>query len=66
MVEYIFRSNGNYLGFISSGNLFSRDGEYLGWIEGDLVWDSNGHFRGKIVLINDKKYILKRACPICF
>ena len=61
MPEYVFRSNGNYLGFISNGNLFSRDGEYLGWTEGDLVWDSNGHFRGKITIISSRNYILKNA-----
>lgn len=59
MAEYIFRSNGNYLGFISNGYVFSRDGEYLGWVEGRFVWDSNGQFRGEITEINNKKYILR-------
>ncbi len=59
MTEYIFRPNGNYLGFISDGNIFSRDGEYLGWIEGNLVWDSAGRFRGQVMQINNYKYILR-------
>jgi|TARA_Y100000310_G_scaffold30045_1_gene28577 hypothetical protein len=64
MTDYIFRSNGNYLGFISNGNLFSRDGEYLGWIENDIVWDSRGNFRGKVTEINNKKYILRNTFVI--
>ncbi len=59
MSEYVFRSNGTYLGFISNGSLFSRDGEYLGWVEGKFVWDSSGQFRGEIKEINNNKYILK-------
>lgn len=59
MIEYIFRSNGNYLGFLSNGYLFSRDGEYLGWVEGTFAWDSTGQFRGVVTEINNKKYILK-------
>lgn len=59
MVEYIFKSNGNYLGFLNNGYLFSRDGEYLGWIDSKFVWDSTGQFRGELTEINGKKYILK-------
>ena len=59
MSEYIFRSNGNYLGFISNGYLFSRDGEYLGWVEDKFVWYSNGQFSGEVTEINNKKYILR-------
>ncbi len=60
MVDYIFRSNGTYLGFIDNGYIFSRDGEYLGWIEGRFVWDSNGQFRGEITEIDGNKYILRK------
>lgn len=59
MTEYIFRSNGNYLGFINNGSLFSRDGEYLGWVEGKFVWGSTGQFCGEVTEINNKKYIIK-------
>ncbi|MEK7613802.1 MAG: 4-fold beta flower protein [Patescibacteria group bacterium] len=55
----IFRSNGIYIGFISSdGILFSRDGEYLGWVEDDFVWDSKGKFRGQ--LWNNRYIILNK------
>lgn len=59
MADYIFRSNGNYLGFIDNEYLFSRDGEYLGWIEGNFVWDPNGQFRGEVTLIDKNRYILR-------
>src|SRR3989338_3230192 len=53
MVEYIFKTNGIYFGFIHDNSLFSRDGIYLGWIETRFVSDSNGHFRGyKFILRN--------------
>lgn len=53
--QYVFRSTGTYLGFISNGFLFSRDGEYLGWIDGPFAWDAAGKFRGQIW---NNKYIL--------
>lgn len=55
-MQYIFRSNGQYLGFIQNSYLFSRDGIYLGWIEGNHVWDANGQYRG---FTQDGKYILR-------
>lgn len=61
-MNYIFKSNGQYLGFIYNGYLFSRDGIYLGWTEGKFVWDSAGQFRG--ILTNDNRYILKNLYTI--
>lgn len=61
---YIFRSNGNYIGFVSNNNIFSRDGIYLGWIDGALVWDSQGNFRGQIINIASNNYILKNTFSI--
>ncbi len=55
---YIFRSNGFYLGFIVSGNLYSRDGIYLGWLEGNFVWDKSGRFKGILTKINENHYIV--------
>lgn len=55
-MQYIFRSNGQYLGFIQNGYLFSRDGIYLGWVEDNHVWDANGQYRG---FIKDSRYILR-------
>lgn len=56
---FIFKSSGQYLGFISNNNLFSRDGLYLGWVENNNVWGSDGQYRGQLVTINGKTYILK-------
>lgn len=47
-MRYIFKSNGNYFGFIVNGNLFSRDGDYLGWVEGNTLWGKSGDYRGEI------------------
>ena len=56
---FIFKTDGNYLGFIQSGFVFSRDGVYLGWVESKTVWDAEGNFRGAISEINSNKYILR-------
>lgn len=64
VVEYIFKSNGTYFGFIENGYLFSRDGQYLGWIEDKLVWDFNGQFRGEVKDFGGKKYILRNIFMI--
>lgn len=61
-MQSIFKSNGQYLGFISNGYFFSRDGAYLGWIEGKFVWDKDGKFRG--VLTEDGRYILKNIYTV--
>ncbi len=56
--QFIFKSNGYYLGFIQNGFLFSRDGIYLGWLEGQYVWDINGKFRGVVTQSQNYTYIL--------
>jgi hypothetical protein len=56
---YIYLANGQYLGFVADGCLFSRDGIYLGWVEGTSVWDKNGSYRGVIFDINGHTYILR-------
>jgi hypothetical protein len=61
---YIFRSDGNYVGFIYNNNVFSRDGVYLGWVENNLVWDYQGNFKGQIFKINGNDYILKNSFSI--
>ena len=58
-VIFIYRSNGNYLGFISDGNFFSRDGVYWGWVEGDLVWHSTGKYAGELKEISGHIYIIR-------
>ncbi|MFA6476532.1 MAG: 4-fold beta flower protein [Candidatus Paceibacterota bacterium] len=57
-IQFIFKSNGYYLGFIQNGFLFSRDGVPLGWLEGEYAWDINGKFRGVVTLNQDHIYIL--------
>ncbi len=58
MNKKIFKSNGNYLGFISNDYIFSRDGVYLGWLEGNLFWHSNGNFGGSLTEINGSLYLI--------
>ncbi len=60
-MDFIYRLNGNYLGFMRDGLLFSRDGEYLGWLEGQYVWDSSGRFRGIIFSPknSEHKYVIR-------
>lgn len=57
-IKFIFKSNGNYLGFIQNGFLFSRDGIYLGWVEGTIIWDFQGRFRGQLIELNGNLYAL--------
>lgn len=64
MTIYIFKSNGNYIGFVSGNNIFSRDGVYLGWVENNLVWDARGNFRGQLIELNNNHYVLKNSFSI--
>jgi len=59
MAKYIFKSSGQYFGFIDRGNIFSWNGQYLGWIEGGYVWDIAGQFRGEVKVISGHTYIVK-------
>jgi len=64
MQNYIHTIQGNYLGFISGNNLFSRDGEYLGWLEGQIVWDKKGNYRGNLQNLSGHYYILRPTFSI--
>ena len=64
MPTYIHTIQGNYLGFVSGNNLFSRDGEYLGWLEGTIVWDKKGNYRGSLQTIGNYNYILRPTFSI--
>lgn len=55
---FVFKSNGNYLGFIRNNFLFSRDGNYLGWLDNNFIWDSHGRFRGMLTNIQGNYYIV--------
>ena len=61
-MNFIFKSTGQYFGFIVDDYLFSRDGEYLGWIEGKYAWDKSGLFRG--IVTDDKRYIVRNIYTI--
>ena len=56
--KFIYKSTGQYLGFVQNNSLYSRDGFYLGWVEGNFVWDVDGKFRGVIRDANNQHYIL--------
>ena len=45
---FIYRSNGQYLGFIRNTNLYSRDGIYLGYLTDNYAWDTLGQYRGAL------------------
>jgi hypothetical protein len=59
MITYIFKSSGQYSGFIDNGNIFSWNGQYLGWIESGYVWDVSGQFRGEAKEVSGHFYIFK-------
>lgn len=64
-MQYIFRSTGQYLGFILNNSLFDRDSVYLGWIENKRnVWDKNGAYRGMLNDISGRTYVLKNQFMI--
>lgn len=63
-ITFIFKSNGNYIGFISNNNIFSRDGEYLGWVENSIVWGKDGRFKGELKQINNHYYVLRNSLTI--
>ena len=61
-MEFIYKTTGNYFGFIKEGLLYSRDGEYLGWVEdGKFVWDAKGNFRGFVFTPEkrEEKFIIR-------
>ncbi len=66
MNRYIFKSNGNYLGFLQDDNIFSRDGIYLGWLDGDgtYAWDSSGKFRGYLIDVSGNNFIILNQLQI--
>lgn len=55
--RFIYKSTGQYLGFIQNNYFYSRDGFYLGWVEGNYVWDATGKFSGIVIEVNGHNYI---------
>ncbi len=49
-MQFIFRWNGQYFGFIADGYFFDATSGYRGWVESDgSVWRSDGIFLGNLV-----------------
>ena len=64
MTKYIFKSTGQYLGFISNNYIFSRDGVYLGWVDDKLVWGKDGQFKGVVFELNDYTYVVRNKFTV--
>lgn len=61
----IYKSSGQYIGFIVQDNIFRWDGMYLGWIDNQkYIWDRNGNFRGKLSLQNGNYYALRNTFQV--
>jgi hypothetical protein len=58
---FLFRSNGQYLGFITGDNIFDRDGRFIGWKSVETVWGANGQYRGQLSRIGSTQnfYVVK-------
>jgi hypothetical protein len=52
---FIYKSNGQYMGFARYNNLYTRDGIYLGYIKGNFAWDAQGQFRGSLTPIETQQ-----------
>jgi len=53
----LFKWNGQPLGFLEDGALFSSDHKHLGWLEDDgSVWAPDGQYIGELV---DDEYVLR-------
>lgn len=66
-MKYIFKTKGQYIGFIHNNFVFSYDGSYLGWIDSNNVWNSSGSYAGVLIQVNnnsDSFYILKNKFTI--
>lgn len=64
---FIYKSNGQPLGFIRNGNLYSTYGQYLGWQDVKHIWNAAGYYAGTLTNTNGNSYILKYifgAAPI--
>lgn len=61
----IFKSSGQYIGFISQNNIFRWDGEHLGWIDNqNFIWDIGGNFRGQLIEKGGYHYAIKNSFEI--
>jgi hypothetical protein len=56
-VQFIFKWNGQYAGFISDGYVFDPSARYLGWVEeSGHVYGIHGRYVGELV---DQNYIMR-------
>ena len=61
---FIYKSTGQYFGFIRNTRIYSRDGLYLGFLSGNFIWDSKGQFRGTLTPAGNHYYIFKNIFSI--
>jgi hypothetical protein len=57
MVEFVYRWNGEYFGFIYRDKFFDKRSNYLGWVSEGEVWKKDGTFLGEFF---DGHYIVRR------
>ncbi len=64
---FIYRMNGQCIGFMRNEILYSADGKYLGWGENNSFWNNHGQFCGQLYMVNaetNTAYILKNQFSI--
>ncbi len=58
----LYKWSGQYVGFISGGNLFDASSTYLGWVDEEgRCWSSSGSFLGELV---EENYVLRRTTMV--
>lgn len=67
-VRYIFNTSGQYVAFITDGNLFTPDGEWIGVIaNGNEVYNTEGLYIGLLLdddrVVRDKQATTPRRIP---
>ncbi len=58
----IYKSSGQYIGFVNENNVFRWDGEHLGWIDNQsFIWDISGNFRGQLIQRDGYAYAIRSS-----
>lgn len=61
----IYKSNGQYIGFIEGNNIFLWNGEYVGWVDSQrFAWSRTGGFLGQIMEKMNNNYIIRNIYTI--
>lgn len=58
-MEPIYRSDGEWVGVYTEGQVFNVDGEWIGFVSGREVFDTSGKYLG--FLSDDKRLLRKRS-----